>query len=255
MKHGTTTGYYSHGCRCDACKLAKSRHSKRWRLDRVRGVDRLVDAQPLRDHVELLRASGMSFRTIALACGWSSRNALADALTRSRVRPSTLARVLAVTALTDQRGDRYVDATGSRRRLQALAALGWSGQDMAGYLGRCDKQHVLNIMAGRNATVRGYMADDIRRMYDDLWDRQGSSERTRRWAAARGFCVPMAWDDDSIDNPAAVPHGQERVRRLGLRADDVEELLAMGETREAIAMRFGVTRAAVDQTLSRARAS
>lgn len=255
MKHGTTTAYHSHGCRCDACKSAQSRHAKRWRLDRARGVDRLVDAQPLRDHVELLRASGMSFRAIALASGWSSRNALADALTRSRVRPSTLARVLAVTPLTDQRGDRYVDATGSRRRLQALAALGWSGQDMAGYLGRCDKQNVLHIMAGRNAAVRGYMADDIRRMYDDLWDRQGSSERTRRWAAARGFCVPMAWDDDSIDDPAAEPHGQQRASRLGLRADDVEELLAMGETREAIAMRFEVKRAAVDQVLSRARAS
>ena len=32
-----------------------------------------------------------------------------------------------------------------------------------------------------------------------------SATRTRRWAAARGYLPPLAWDDDTIDQPDGRP--------------------------------------------------
>ena len=113
LRHGTSTAYKRHGCRCDICRAAKYKEAKSSRLQRLRGVEHLVDVDPLRDHVATLVAAGMSIRAIALSAGWSHRNGLAAALKRPRVKPRTVARVLAV------RLD-CVDATGSRRRLEDI---------------------------------------------------------------------------------------------------------------------------------------
>jgi lambda repressor-like predicted transcriptional regulator len=253
MKHGTWYSYSTKKCRCQVCRDGGRIRAKQYRLDKIRGVVHLVDAQPLRDHVELLRASGMSFRAIALACGWSSRNALADALRRPRVRPATLQRVLAVRPITDQRGDRYVDATGSRRRLQALSYLGHPARVIAAELGRLDRKTYLHIQSGRNRTIRARTADDIRRLYDRLWQVDGISERTRQHARRMGYVPPLAWDDDTIDDPAAKPAEWQRTGRQSLVAEDLAELLDMGETVAAIAARFNVSSDAVNQAMSRYR--
>jgi len=223
-------------------------------LDRSRGIKRLVDAQPIRDHVQMLLDSGMSFRAIVLTAGWNSRHSLVTVLGNKKVTPSTLARVLAVQPISDQRGDRYVDATGTRRRLQALARLGWSARAIAKRLGRMDPNTYVLIRAGRTTTVRGRTVDDVRRLYDELWDQQGPSERTRRWAAEQRYALPMEWDDDEIDDPTAKPRRFVKKGR-GVQLEDVEFLLGMGETMQAIAHRLGVSRDAIDQILHRAQAS
>lgn len=253
MRHGTWYSYSQMRCRCQECRDGARRRSKQYRLDKVRGVERLVDAQPLRDHVDTLRESGMSFRAIALGCGWASRNALADALSRDRVRPETLQRVLAVQPLSDRRGDRYVDATGSRRRLQALAYLGYPTRAIAVALGRLDPQTYQYVINGRTRTIRARTADDIRRLYDQWWDQPGPSGRTRTHARRMGYVPPMAWDDDDIDDPAARPDRWKRGRRDYLVPEDIAELLEMGETVIAIAARFQVTPDTVRQVELRYR--
>lgn len=251
MRHGTWYSYATKKCRCQECRDGARIRSKKNRLDKIRGVEHLVDAQPLRDHVDLLRASGMSFRAIALACGWSSRNSLADARSRRRVTPETLQRVLAVTPLTDQRGDRYVDGTGSRRRLQALAYLGHPASVIAAELGRMDRKAYLHIQGGRTVQVRARTADDIRRLYDRLWQVPGKSERTRQHARRMGWVPPLAWDDDAIDDPAAQPQEWRRSRSRTISAEDVHDLLDMGETLDGIAMRLGAARDTVYQVIRR----
>ena len=256
MRHGTLTAYAKHGCRCEPCRAAAAKASKAWRRDNYLGIVKLVDAQPLKDHVAMLMASGMSFRAIALTAGYTSRNALADSMTRSRVRPATMARILAVNPQRDNRRDAYIDATGSRRRLQALAVNGYSTRDLAGRLGHKHAATVQDIASGKTPTVRYRTMDAIRDMYEELWDQPGPSQRTAAIAKSKGWLPALAWDDDLIDRP---DHEAEDVRRRGvpgggsgITLEDIEEARKQGYvTAEQIGWRLGVKRDTVQQILSR----
>lgn len=256
MKHGTLTAYAKHGCRCEPCRAAAAKASKAWRRDNYLGIVKLVDAQPLKDHVAMLMASGMSFRAISLTAGWSSRNALADAMTRKRVTPRTLARVLAVHPELDNRRDSYTDATGSRRRLQALGVNGYSTRDLAARLGLKQATTVQDIASGKTPTVRYRTMDAIRDLYEELWDRPGGNARSASISRSKGWLPPLAWDDDLIERPE---HQPADVRRRGISGggsgitlEDIEEAREQGYgTAEQIGWRLGATRDAVQQILSR----
>jgi len=257
VKHGSTTAYSSHGCRCDICRAAAAKRSKFWRLQRLRGVEHLVDADPLRDHVAALMAGGMSFKAIALSAGYASRNALADAITRPRVMPRTLARVLAVNLASDNRRDAYTDATGSARRLQALAVNGWPSRNLATRLGHRQPATIQDIANGDTSTIRLRTKDGIRDLYNELWDQAGPSKRTADIAKGKGWLPALAWDDDLIDRPE---HEADDVRRRtlpghgsGVTMEDIEEARDQGYvSAEQIGWRLGVTRDTVQQILSRA---
>ena len=257
MKHGTSTAYLQHACRCDACRTAHARRQKRYRLDRVRGVQRLVDAQPLREHVDKLTAAGMSQWDITIAAGWSSRNALADAYRRARVTPATLARVLAVQAPPVSRRNGYVDATGSRRRLQALAVMGWPTRSIARELGNLDPQTYQYIQSGRTKTIRRRTAQDIAELYDRLWNQTGPSARSAELARAKGWVPPLAWDDECLDDPAAKPHaGRWSPQTLRDREQVVEDFLDTWDHHrgqvDIAAHRLGMKPSALEQALRRA---
>ena len=257
MKHGTLTSYSKHGCRCEPCRAAAAKASKAWRRDNYLGVVKLVDAQPLKDHVAMLMAAGMSFRAISLTAGYTSRNALADSMTRSRVRPATMARILAVSPKRDNRRDAYIDATGSRRRLQALAVNGWSTRSLAAQLGHNHPTTVQDITAGKTPTIRLRSMEAIRDLYEQLWDQPGPSARTAAIAKAKGWLPALAWDDDLIDKPEYQP---EDVRRRGVSGggsgitlEDIEEAREQGYgTAEQIGWRLGASRDAVAAIISRA---
>jgi len=256
VKHGTLTAYAKHGCRCDPCRAAAAKASKAWRRDNYLGVVKLVDAQPLKDHVAMLMAAGMSLRAISLTAGYTSRNALADSMTRSRVRPATLARILAVNPQRDNRRDAYIDATGSRRRLQALAVNGWSTRSLATRLGHKHPTTVQDIASGKTPTIRLRSMEAIRDLYEQLWDQPGPSQRTAAIAKSKGWLPALAWDDDLIDRPE---HEAEDVRRRGMPGggsgitlEDIEEAREQGYvTAEQIGWRLGVKRDTVHQILSR----
>ena len=257
MKHGSTTAYAKQGCRCDICKVANSKRAKMWRLQRLRGVDHLVDADQLRDHVAMLMAAGMSFQAIAHCAGWTSRNGLADAMTHKRVKPRTLARVLAVKLDSDNRRDAYVDAAGTRRRLQALAVNGWSSYYLAERLGHAHPDTVQEIRKGRTLTIRLRTKDAIGVLYEELWDQRGPNLRAANLAKKKGWLPALAWDDDLIDRPE---HEPADVRRRGisgggsgLTLEDIEDARRQGYvSAEQIGWRLGVSRDTVQQILSRA---
>ena len=205
----------------------------------------------------MLMAAGMSFRAISLTAGFKSRNALADSMTRSRVRPATLARILAVNPQRDNRRDAYIDATGSRRRLQALAVNGWSTRNLATQLGHKHATTVQDITNGTTPTIRLRSMEAIRDLYERLWDQPGPSQRTAAIAKAKGWLPALAWDDDLIDRPE---HEAEDVRRRGvpvggsgITLEDIVEAREQGYvSAQQVAWRLGVSRHAVHQILSRA---
>lgn len=114
------------------------------------------------------------------------------------------------------RWEHQVDATGTRRRLQALMRCGYSLPVLAARLG-CSRQELRRKLHERG-TVTAATARAVADLYDDLWDQpppgssrqeKCSASRSRNYARERGWPPPAAWDDDPgphfIDDPAAVP--------------------------------------------------
>lgn len=94
----------------------------------------------------------------------------------------------------------YMDGLGSRRRLQALAAMGYSISDLSLQLGY-SRTYLGQILKGRR--VRSDNATNIGRIYDKLCMTPSDhplATRARRHAEAMGWAPPLAWDD--IDHDA-----------------------------------------------------
>jgi DNA-binding XRE family transcriptional regulator len=156
----------------------------------------------------------------------------------------------------------HVDATGSRRRLQALIRNGWSMPELAARLG-CSRQALRDRLDCARVTAAG--AARISVLYDSLWDRtppQGTRyEKTaatmaRRYAAERGWVPPLAWDE--IDDPAASPadgweRGDDGKREWGTLTAEALELAGFGLDERQIAERLGVSAGTLSVTLARAR--
>ena len=92
-----------------------------------------------------------------------------------------------------------VDATSTRRRLEALQAIGWSLTEIGKMVGK--NQQNMSKLATGNGRVYMRTRDAIAAVYDELSMRPNTtrySARTRELAKARGYAAPLAWDD--IDN-------------------------------------------------------
>lgn len=139
-----------------------------------------------------------------------------------------------------QRGLILKPAIGTTRRIQALYALGWTCVDMGREVG-VSKESIARMMRGDFQLVTPPVLKRVKTVYARLsmtvpTDNQSAQrglcrihERARRDAARRGYVPPLAWDDESIDNPAATPDtGAEpkRVNGRGMLAVDVAENVA-----------------------------
>ena len=96
----------------------------------------------------------------------------------------------------------YTDATGTRRRLQALIAIGWPIRELAQQMGWTGNPGLL--LYGKRNQVHKHTAALVAEVYDRLWNVPGPSARSRRAARQAGYAPPLAWD--VIDDPAAVPN-------------------------------------------------
>lgn len=118
------------------------------------------------------------------------RAAHARARKRSRIKPRPMVPIL-----------------GTRRRVQALAALGWSSVDICRALDR-ERTWLNKIL--RNDRVQIQTALMIRGVYDELSMTRPEGEqadRTRARAARAGWAPPLAWNEADLDNPDAEPIG------------------------------------------------
>jgi len=99
-----------------------------------------------------------------------------------------------------------IDPTGTRRRLQALYAIGWGWKPLGERLGTYS-QVVYRVAAGKHATVMERTADKVAALYDELSSIRPEGPQAnwiRSRARKNGYLPPEAWDDDTIDDPEAV---------------------------------------------------
>lgn len=199
------------GCRCADCRAATAQYARtRNRLIAYGRWNRgFIDAEPVRQHIRSLMAGGMTIRLIADLAGVSFKT-ICGLLYGHHGQPARRIRSNTATALLDTSPSRptprTTDSLGTRRRAQALLTRGWA---YAGLARRCGLRPDAFACALRAGRISSQTAATIAAVYDQLVTAPPPvgwvADRARRTAARRGYPPPLAWDDDTIDDPTAQP--------------------------------------------------
>lgn len=120
----------------------------------------------------------------------------------------------------------HLTTIGARRRLRALASLGWPNTELADHLG-ASASCVAAWMDQRR--ISPAQRDAIAVVYDRLSMKppeaggiaQDQAESTRHAARQCGWAPPLAWDDDVIDQAGAQPTGIADDQAPGSPAEDI----------------------------------
>lgn len=230
--HGNRVRYVIDKCRCRPCRDAASAYQRDLDRRHLYGRTIYVPADRARAHVRALQDQGMGWKRVARAAGidtsvmWKllygdpSRGMAPS----KRVRPTTEAKILATRL--DLAVGLPVDATGTQRRLQALVTLGWSIGQISAHTG-IDRQPLDKAIHGGAISVG--TREGVRQAYDRLWNaappetnqrERIAASRSRRRAALNRWAPPMAWDDDTIDDPATGPAHKLRDTDLARGVDE-----------------------------------
>ena len=242
-QHGTREAYVLDRCRCLACSAANRVAERDRRRAHAYGRPRgNVAADEAREHLRRLAASGIGVKQAALLSGLAY-STLARLLwgdpgrgspPTQHVRASTAARILAIEASPANLADGgRVDATGTRRRLQALVRTGWPLSNLARQLHRGPSSVRRTLTSG---TVTVATAEAIRELYDQLSNRapdestaprRRASEAARICARQRGWLAPMAWDDIDTDPEPAQGRPDPASRNSVADIDDFDIEIAI----------------------------
>lgn len=202
-------------CRCDVCRAAQSANWQRITRAKIAGNwEPFVDAEPVRRHLAVLAEIGIGYKRAADLAGLS--RSVVQVLLYGKgerppsigVRPSTAAKLLALRPAREQLAPgALVPTVGAARRARALACIGWSLTEQARRIGWTVQNYSGTLLHRPALTVRSDQA--IRGLYDELSMTPAppgvSATRARNHAHAQGWFSPLAWDDDTIDDPAAYP--------------------------------------------------
>jgi len=266
-EHGTYACYTLDRCRCVPCAVANADYEQGRLRQLAYGRQDLVDADPVREHVRALMASGVGLKRIEQLTGMHGGaictlmyGKLREDGTRRdparRVRRARAEQILAV-RLGDVAPGARVDPTGTVRRLGGLLALGWSVQRVADEHG-LDRQALDRALRGHRVVAS--TAAKVRAAYEAIGDRpapettqreRGSASRARRRAAEGGWPVPAMWDDDALDDPTAPVPTSVRVPRGGVDLDEWMHLVSSGAHPTEAARRLGVSVSGVERAAFR----
>lgn len=268
VQHGTLRQYVIGKCRCGECTAAlRAYKNHTTRLKAYGQWEPLTDAEPCREHLRMLSEHGIGWRRAAQLAGVGAGSV--NRLLRGepgrqpskRIRTETAVRLLAARpTLENQAACSVIDATGMRRRLQALVARGFPQKFIAARLGmdQANFSKLLYCERITAGTVRKVVA-----LYEQLWDQDpaalGVGEQGRKYAKRvarkRDWVGPGAWDDATIDDPAAVPDLGGRTPRPIAVWEDFEFIVRTTgvEDRDVIAARLGISRDSLEKNLERAR--
>ncbi|MFE5368122.1 hypothetical protein [Streptomyces mirabilis] len=202
----------------EALKAANNRYARRRHKLKAYGLwQPFVDAEPARQHLRALKEYGVSAQRISEVSGLHPAVIggilydFGDHKRRERIRTETAAAIFAVQPRFEYIHDRHViDGTATRRRLQALAAIGFPFRRLGehlplhpvqvGHTARSEK-----VQAGTHRAVAAAYKKLAHQNPTEHGIRPGTALKIRRYAQAQGWAPPIAWDDDTIDDPNAHP--------------------------------------------------
>lgn len=160
------------------------------------------DATEARAHVARLRALGWTWQAIGDAAGLSTYVAynLHRGTTR-RLLAHSVAGIISVPAVPYM-SHRGCSAIGARRRVQALARLGWPCHQIAARVGCSPRSLPTLLSRGRLSVALSYR---VAAVYTELHRTRGPSRQAAVKALRLGFEPPWAWIAETIDDPSARP--------------------------------------------------
>ena len=221
--HGTRIMYLRHRCRCNPCRDETLRYERQVTRNRAYGRSNYATTDRARSHIEYLQQNGLSLKQISKKTGVPASSLGRIIYGRKergegpakRILKTNEAKILALHPSLDVLADgKRIDATGTRRRLQALCTLGWSQAKLSTRSG-VGELRISQVINGA-PEVHVATARKINALYDQLWDqhapRGSQSEKiayasTTRRAREKGWAPPLAWDEHTIDNPRKKPQG------------------------------------------------
>lgn len=227
------------------------RWRKQWRVDNYHGIKRLVPTTAVEAHIRnLVDNHRVSHRAIAEAAGVSPFivSDISRGIKKSLHRDTEKA-ILGVSfaaVLKRPNAEGFVPNVGGRRRIQALMAMGWRHQDLSPIAGL----NTANIIHQRGEWFTKRKHDAIKRLYDQLWDKRGpATTLSINRIIKAGYAPPLAWDDDTIDDPNAEP--DLGTKTPSERVEDVEFLVNDAISWDEIPARLGVDPRALERMLYR----
>lgn len=193
-------------CNCGPCHTIRLRVKKRNKVNRQLGRASRVPAGPAQAHLKTLNQT-MTWPQIGELTGCDHGNLREIANGRIPViLRSTRDKILAAQPQAITAPGKFVDATGTTRRVQALRAIGYSPAFIATAFS-FSETHVRLLSRGNQPNVRYGVAVRVAAVFADLATtpaaRSTSATMSRNYARNHGWAPPAAWDD--IDDPAAVP--------------------------------------------------
>lgn len=249
--HGTAARYVGRpgqgirGCRCQPCRDAKNKADTLRHIANASGRPARIPAAPVADHIRDLLNAGMGWTRITRAAHCSSSTIKRILGGQDVVRRTVADRLLAVKYRPAP--GRTVNATGTRRRVQALLAIGHPVVNIATESG-VDHSVIHDVLNGAG-NVRGMTFDRLAAAYDWLSQQPPTDVRpsavsvSRNRAAREGWRDPQWWEDyGGIDDPAFDPAAADRVlnfhERAVLRREEIEHLAWCGHEPEQILARL-----------------
>lgn len=246
-------------CRCETCAPDFARTAKLARNGRLRRVPS-ADALAVFTH---WLALGYSPSWIASAAGVPARYAenLAVRVRAGEVPligPTRSAQLVALDITTATQG--HGPIAGTTRRLQALAVLGYTLEAIRDRTG-IPMMSLSYAQSGRLGSVSAQRWAIVRDLYEEIGLRQGPSRNATARALRRGWVGPLAWDDDSMDDPNVqpAPARNDATHKFAGRpqADVVEDVAWLIEhdaalTSQQAADRLGMRVDSLQQALRRA---
>lgn len=228
-KHGETpTCYRAHKCSCTPCCEANTERGRARKalLERGSPTSSKVPVLPVQDHIADLLTAGFPRSTVAAMArvGTETLFDIESASPDHRIYPTTANKILAVDAdLEFVPAHLFITARGVQRRIRALAARGWSLEEIARLLGWSDARRESILKVER---VRAWVHQSLSALYEEIWNTEPPAttlaecavrDRTIRRARQMGWAPQMGWDDiDADEAPVAVEVDPELVDEVAV---------------------------------------